>query len=121
VAVLACLPGEQHDLGLIAFGLALRSRGWRIVYLGADAPIGTVADAAGRLRPDLVVLYAATEHRVGPIAGELGALAARHRVALGGAAARSEGAASAAVLALAGDVVAEADAVTARVRDAAAS
>ena len=33
-AVLACLPGEQHDLGLIAFGLALRSRGWRIVYLG---------------------------------------------------------------------------------------
>ena len=28
-AVLACLPAEQHDLGLIAFGLALRSRGWR--------------------------------------------------------------------------------------------
>jgi hypothetical protein len=24
-AVLACLPGEQHDLGLIAFGLALRA------------------------------------------------------------------------------------------------
>ena len=30
--------GEQHDLGLLAFGLALRGRGWRIVYLGPDAP-----------------------------------------------------------------------------------
>jgi DNA-binding transcriptional MerR regulator len=29
VAVLACLPGEQHDLGLIAFGLALRDGGRR--------------------------------------------------------------------------------------------
>jgi DNA-binding transcriptional MerR regulator len=28
-ALLACAPGEQHDLGLIAFGLALRARGWR--------------------------------------------------------------------------------------------
>ena len=32
-----CSPasqGEQHDLGLIAFGLALRARGWRVAYLG---------------------------------------------------------------------------------------
>ena len=29
-AVLACAPGEQHDLGLLAFGLALRARGWQI-------------------------------------------------------------------------------------------
>ena len=33
-AVLACLPGEQHDLGLIAFGITLYRRGWRIIYLG---------------------------------------------------------------------------------------
>ena len=38
-ALLACLPGEQHDLGLIAFGLALRARGWRIAYLGGDTPL----------------------------------------------------------------------------------
>src|SRR5687768_8015810 len=36
LAVLACAPGEQHDLPLVAFGLALRGRGWRIVFLGAD-------------------------------------------------------------------------------------
>ena len=38
-AILACLPGEQHDIGLIAFGLVLRRQGWRIVYLGQDAPL----------------------------------------------------------------------------------
>ena len=30
LALLACPPGELHDLGLICFGLALRARGWRI-------------------------------------------------------------------------------------------
>ena len=44
-AVLACLPGERHELGLIAFGLALRSRGWRVTHLGADTPLDTLADA----------------------------------------------------------------------------
>ena len=51
-AVLACAPGEQHDLGLIAFGLALRARGWRIVYLGADTPVASVADAAAPVTGD---------------------------------------------------------------------
>ena len=58
--MLACLPGEQHELGLISFGLALRARGWRIVYLGPDAPIETVIETSGRLQPSLVVLTAVT-------------------------------------------------------------
>ena len=37
-ALLACAPGEQHDLALIIFGVALRERGWRITYLGPDTP-----------------------------------------------------------------------------------
>jgi MerR family transcriptional regulator, light-induced transcriptional regulator len=59
-AVLACMPGEQHDLGLIAFGLALRDRGWRIVFLGPDTPLDTLTDVAATLRPDAVVLSATT-------------------------------------------------------------
>jgi DNA-binding transcriptional MerR regulator len=55
-AILACLPGEHHELGLLAFGVALRRRGWRITYLGTDSPIGAVADIAGSLRPAVVVL-----------------------------------------------------------------
>jgi DNA-binding transcriptional MerR regulator/methylmalonyl-CoA mutase cobalamin-binding subunit len=83
--VLACAPGEQHDLGLIAFGLALRARGWRIVYLGADTPLASVADAAQACEPEFVVVSA-----VGPRAfrrhrAELADLATRHRLCLGGA------------------------------------
>jgi MerR family transcriptional regulator, light-induced transcriptional regulator len=62
-ALLACMPGEQHDLGLITFGLALRDRGWRIVFLGPDTPLDTLTDAATTLEPDAVVLAATTpEH-----------------------------------------------------------
>jgi DNA-binding transcriptional MerR regulator len=55
-AILACLPGEHHELGLLAFGVALRRRGWRITYLGTDSPIGAVADTARSLLPAVVVL-----------------------------------------------------------------
>jgi DNA-binding transcriptional MerR regulator len=56
LAVLACVPGEQHDISLLAFGLVLRSHGWRIVFLGADTPIATLAQAAEATRPTLTVL-----------------------------------------------------------------
>ena len=48
LVLIACLAGEQHDLGALAFGLALRSRGWRISYFGADTPLETI-DACGRV------------------------------------------------------------------------
>lgn len=112
-AVLACLPGEQHDLGLIAFGLALRSRGWRIVYLGPDTPIETVEDASRRLEPSLVVLTAVSPERVRPVLPELRTLAKRHRLALGGAAAQYSTLKRSGVLALTGDPTAEAARVSA--------
>jgi MerR family transcriptional regulator, light-induced transcriptional regulator len=55
-AILACVPGEQHELGLLAFGVALRRRGWRITYLGTDSPIEAVADLSRSLLPTVVVL-----------------------------------------------------------------
>jgi DNA-binding transcriptional MerR regulator len=111
-AVLACLPGELHDLGLIAFGLALRARGWRVVYLGPDAPIETVDDAGRELQADLVVLHAVSVERVRPVAGELRGLARRHNVALGGAAVTDGAFDAGDVLLLTGDVIAEAARVT---------
>jgi MerR family transcriptional regulator, light-induced transcriptional regulator len=110
-AVLACLPGEQHDLGLIAFGLALRSRGWRIVYLGSDSPIETVEEVSRKLDPDLVVLTAVSSERVEPVMTQLQALAGRHRLALGGAAA-DNGALETGALLLSGNPIAEAARVT---------
>ena len=84
-AVLACAPGEQHDLGLIAFGLALRARGWRIVYLGTDTPLASVADAARACHPELVVVSAVGRRVFGRHRSELEQLAAEHRLCLGGA------------------------------------
>ncbi|WP_051324787.1 MerR family transcriptional regulator [Candidatus Solirubrobacter pratensis] len=112
VAVLACLPGEHHDLGLIAFGLALRARGWRIVYLGPDAPIETVDEAARQLQPSFVVLHSVDGDRVREAAEPLRTLATRQRVAVGGAAARDDGLLCGVVLRLTGDVIAEARRIT---------
>jgi DNA-binding transcriptional MerR regulator len=118
-AVLACLPDEQHDLGLITFGLALRARGWRIVYLGTDTPIETVEEVSRRLDPSLVVLVAVSSDRVQPVLAQLRALAGRHRLALGGGAAANGALEPSGVLELTGDPIAEAARVTTLVQEGA--
>jgi MerR family transcriptional regulator, light-induced transcriptional regulator len=118
-AVLACLPGEQHDLGLIAFGLALHARGWRILNLGPDAPIETVEEVSRRVQPSLVVLTAVTSERVQPVVDQLRRLADRHRLALGGGAAGCRALESDRVLVLTGDLIADATLVTALAREGA--
>jgi DNA-binding transcriptional MerR regulator len=54
--VCACLPGEQHELGLLLFALAANDRGYRVVLLGADMPLDGLASAVGRIRVDAVAL-----------------------------------------------------------------
>jgi MerR family transcriptional regulator, light-induced transcriptional regulator len=84
-ALLACAPDEQHDIGLITFGLALRARGWRVTLLGADTPIGTLGQATALTEPDLVVVSASRPQRLehGELE-ELEELASAHRLAVGG-------------------------------------
>ena len=84
-ALLACPEGERHDLGLIAFGLALRERGWRIDYVGPDTPLESLEEAARRTDPSVVVLSSV---RSEPLE-QLAALATRHRVVIAGAGAAS--------------------------------
>ncbi len=108
LALLACLPEEQHEFGLIAFGLALRSRGWRVAYLGSDTPLETTEAAASTLAPALVVLNAVDAARITGVAPRLRALQRAHRVALGGAGA-ADGGAPDGPLVLAGDPVVAAD------------
>jgi DNA-binding transcriptional MerR regulator len=85
VALLACVPGEEHDLGLICFGLALRARGWRIVYLGADTPPSNLIETAVQLRPAIVVVSVVSAQISAEARREFEALASSHRLALGGA------------------------------------
>ena len=84
-AMLACLPGEQHDLGLIVFGLALRARGWRIAYLGGDLPIESVLSAARAVDPAFVVLSAVDTESFSRNMAELKSLARTRSICLGGA------------------------------------
>lgn len=109
--LLACAPGEQHDLGLIAFGLALRTRGWRIGYLGADTPIESVASAAESFAPVFVVISSVRAERFEASADGLRRLAAAQAVCLGGQGA-SDASLDFEVLRLTGDPVEEAERLT---------
>ena len=84
-ALLACAPAEQHDLGLISFGLALRARGWRVGFLGTDTPVASVASAAAAFDPSVIVISAVGAGRLNEHATELAALARERRVCVGGA------------------------------------
>ena len=111
LAILACAPGELHDLPLIAFGLALRAHGWRIAFLGPDTPLGTLADAAAKLEPRLVVISATSTPRLARVRDELGTLARSAPLALAGAGASKALAESVGADRLAEDPVTEADRV----------
>lgn len=108
-AILACAPGELHDLPLAVFALALRDRGWRITYLGADTPVETIEDAARALEPALVVVSASAPDRIEDSLGALRRLAKRAPLVFAG-----PGAASAKLPArgLAGDPLTEAERLT---------
>lgn len=56
LALLACVPGEQHDISLLAFGLILRSYAWRILFLGADTPLSTIQQTTRMTAPEVIVL-----------------------------------------------------------------
>jgi DNA-binding transcriptional MerR regulator len=89
-ALLACAPDELHDVGLIAFGLALRERGWRVTYLGPSTPVATLAEAVSLVDPALVVVSASSPDRLVGADEHLRAIAAGRRLALGGPGATPE-------------------------------
>ena len=96
-ALLAAPPGEQHDLGLVVLGLALRDRGWRVTFLGADTPIETIADTARRVAPEVIVVATLVPPEAAPRAA-IRELARDRRVVVSGAGVSAE---------LAGEVGAE--------------
>ena len=83
-AILACPPDERHDIALICFGIVLSRSGWRITFLGSDTPVGTIAEAADTLEPDLVVLASILEEPLTAVAPAIRELAAVRPVSLAG-------------------------------------
>ncbi|TDO56070.1 B12 binding protein [Kribbella sp. VKM Ac-2571] len=88
--LLACPPGELHDIALLSFGLVLRRSGWRVVFLGADSPTGDIQRMVDALGPDLVMLAASDASRFDAIRPELVRLAQGRSVALAGRGASAE-------------------------------
>lgn len=60
-AVLACAPGELHDLGLLMLAVLLRADGWRVEYLGANTPVEQALAFARSVDASLVCLSASRE------------------------------------------------------------
>ena len=83
-AVLACPPGEHHDLALMIFGIVLNRTGWRIDYLGINTPVEELTGTVDARQPDLVVLAATLPETLEPLTAQLSALARRAPLALAG-------------------------------------
>lgn len=60
VAVLACAPGERHEIGLMMLAVLLRSDGWQVAFLGADTPLDDALDLATEIGASVLCLSAAT-------------------------------------------------------------
>src|SRR4051812_45918086 len=110
-ALLACPPGEEHDLALISFGIALARRGWRITFLGASTPIGSIEQMVGEMDVEVVVLAATTPVRFAHVVDQLRGLSRAVPVAIAGAGANSRLAEDAGARLLDGDPVAAAAAL----------
>lgn len=82
--VLACPPGEEHDLALIMFGIVASRRGRRIVFLGADTPMDTITDLVATTHPAAVVLAVTRSDPLHEHARTLRALADMTTVLIGG-------------------------------------
>jgi MerR family transcriptional regulator, light-induced transcriptional regulator len=59
-AVLACAPGERHEIGLLMLAVLLRSDGWQVAYLGADTPFADAVALADRLEATALCFSAAS-------------------------------------------------------------
>jgi DNA-binding transcriptional MerR regulator/methylmalonyl-CoA mutase cobalamin-binding subunit len=54
--VVACPPGEEHDIAALAVAYRCRVRGCRVYYLGANVPIASLANLCRTVKPDLTLI-----------------------------------------------------------------
>ncbi|MDR7255640.1 methanogenic corrinoid protein MtbC1 [Nocardioides sp. BE266] len=84
VVLLACPPGERHDLVLLCFSLLLGENGARTRFLGADTPMPAIVAAARTARADAVVIAATRDTALTAHAAAISRLAVEHPVFVAG-------------------------------------
>jgi DNA-binding transcriptional MerR regulator len=80
--LLACLPGEHHELGILLFGLSASARGYRLLYLGADLPLAQLAQVVSSVDIAGVLLSGTTTELSEQLQTALAALADALRIPL---------------------------------------
>jgi MerR family transcriptional regulator, light-induced transcriptional regulator len=83
--VLACAPGERHELGLLVLGALLAADGWSVVYLGAETPVVDALAIATQVDADVACFSVTLAQHVEVLAKELPqARARRPEIVVGG-------------------------------------
>jgi methanogenic corrinoid protein MtbC1 len=54
--VVACPPGEEHDIAALTVAYRCRIRGCRVYYLGANVPVASLTNLCGKVQPDLTIM-----------------------------------------------------------------
>lgn len=69
--MLACLPGEEHEIGMLLFALAAHDHGYRMILLGVNMPLAELPVAVKRAQADAVVLSASLDPQPGVLGEQL--------------------------------------------------
>ena len=69
--MLACLPGDLHEIGLLLFALEACDHGFQTVLLGANMPLGELPAAVSKTKSAALVLSGVIEPEPGVIEEQL--------------------------------------------------
>ena len=89
-AIVACPPGERHDIGALMAAVALSRKGWSVRFLGADTPVAAIDSIASTLCTDVVVLGGTRRTVFEAVVPLVQRLRSVTQVAIGGAGANAE-------------------------------
>ncbi len=61
--LMATLPGETHNLGLLMCAVVASLSGAKVIYLGLNTPLGGIISAASKNKPELLCLSISTSEK----------------------------------------------------------
>ena len=65
--VVACAPGDRHELGALMLATTLRRGGYRVYFIGADTPLPDLVELARSLRPAAVFVSVSMPEYLEPL------------------------------------------------------
>lgn len=68
--IIACAPGDQHELGALILAVMLRRTGYRVYYLGANTPVEDLADMVDAVEPIALMVSASVKESVSHLLAE---------------------------------------------------